>query len=110
MQITFEDLALLLKEAFDRRRLILVDHYEVAEIHTSPQLGVIIISYDHTEYETKLYKDSVIEILLAQDSITVVYRVPKSHTTDIEIKVYSAAITRDEYVTTLNYLKDQKCK
>ncbi len=105
MQITFEDLALLLKEAFDNKRLILVDHYEVAEIYISDGAGVISISYDHTEYETNLYKDSVIEILLMPNSIEVYYRIPRSYTTDIEIKIYGAAVTKEEYITTLNYLK-----
>lgn len=105
MQITFEDLALLLKEAFNNKRLILVDHCEVEEICVSDGLGVIVISYDHTEYETSLYKDSVTEILLMQDSIEIYYRVPKSYLTDIVIKIYGPAITKEEYVTTLNYLK-----
>lgn len=105
MQITFEDLALLLKEAFDNKRLILIDHYEVSEIYVSDGVEVISISYDHTEHETNLYKDSVTEILLMPNSIEVYYRIPRSHTTDIEIKVYGPAVTKEEYMTTLNYLK-----
>jgi hypothetical protein len=110
MQITFEDLALLLKEAFDNKRLILADHEAVSELYVSDGLGGISISFDHTEYETNLYKSLVTEILLMEDSIEVYYRPHKSYLTDIVIKVYGPAITKEEYVTTLNYLKDQKCK
>lgn len=107
MNITFEDLALLLKEAFSNKCLILVDHYEVDEITASEGLGTITITYDHTEFETNLYKELVSQITINADSISVYYRPVNSYSTDIEIKIYSQATTKGEYATTLSYLKQK---